>query len=161
MPTSATGADRAGTPSPRRDGFTLVELMVVLVIIGLAAATVVVAIPDQQARLADDADAFAARLVAARDLSIVSGRDIAVEVDAVGYRFAQRRVDGWQPAAAKALQARLWGTGTAVQTRIDNGDRLVFDTTGLATPALVTLQRGRGRASIAVDAAGAVHVDAR
>jgi general secretion pathway protein H len=135
--------------------------MVVLVIIGLATAAVVMAVPGQQARLTDDADSFAARLVTARDLSIIAGHDIAVEVDAAGYRFTHRDAGGWAPEAGKALRARQWADGTAVQTRIDGGDRLVFDTTGLATPALVTLQRGSSRASIIVDAAGAVHVEAR
>lgn len=161
MPISATGADTPCPASRRRDGFTLVELMVVLVIIGLASAAVVMAVPGQQARLTDDADGFAARLVTARDLSIIAGHDIGVAVDANGYRFAHRDAGGWAPETAKALRDRQWGDGTAVQTRIDGGDRLVFDTTGLATPALVTLQRGSSRATIIVDAAGAVHVEAR
>jgi general secretion pathway protein H len=157
MPISATGAK----PTLRSEGFTLVELMVVLVIIGLAAAAVVIAIPGQQARLTDDADAFAARLVAARDLSIIGGHDIAVAINERGYAFANRDGADWQPASSKALQDRQWGDGTAVQIRIDGGDRIVFDTTGLATPGLVTLQRGSSRASIVVDAAGAVHVESR
>lgn len=161
MPISATGAKAVRTPSKRRDGFTLVELMVVLVIIGLASAAVVTAIPDGRARITDDADAFAARLVAARDLSVVAGTDVAVAIDTIGYSFVRRSGAGWQPAPGRALEPRRWADGTAVQTRIDSGDRLVFDTTGLATPALVTLRRGSNRASISVDAAGAVHVEAR
>jgi general secretion pathway protein H len=161
MPISATGADPTPNLSPRRDGFTLVELMVVLVIIGLATAAVVVTIPAGQTRLADDADAFAAKLVTARDLSVITGRDIAVTVDANGYAFAQRDGADWRATTARPLQAKPWPAGTAAQTRMESGDRLVFDSTGLATPALITLQQGSSRASVVVDAAGNVHVEAR
>lgn len=161
MPTSATGADPTQSPSARRDGFTLVELMVVLVIIGLATAAVVVAIPARQMRLADDADAFAAKLVTARDLSVITGQDIAVTVDATGYAFSRRNGAGWRATTERPLQSKPWPPGTAAQTRMESGDKLVFDSTGLATPALITLQHGSSRASVVVDAAGNVHVEAR
>jgi general secretion pathway protein H len=161
MPTSATGADTAPKPATRRDGFTLIELMVVLMIIGLATAAVVVAIPDRQSQLADDADAFAAKLVTARDLAVITGRDIAAAVDVNGYVFSRRDGADWRTTMDKPLQSRAWPAGTAVQTRFESGDKLVFDATGLATPALITLQRGSSRASVVVDVAGNVHVEAR
>lgn len=159
MPTSATGADRRGHRPARPNGFTLVELMVVLVTLGLATAAVVIAIPDPAARLGDEADSFAARLVTARDLAVVGGHDIAVRIDAQGYDFSRRDDERWQAITAKALQPRRWGTGVVALNRIDGGETIVFDTTGLATPALVTLQRGSSRASVIVDAAGGVHVE--
>lgn len=154
MPISATGADNSA-------GFTLVELMVVMVIIGLMAAAVMVSIPDPRGRVVDDAETLAARMVAARDLAIVGGRDIAVQFDTAGYDFSERRNAGWQPVPAKALKSQPWREGTETATEIEGGAALVFDSTGLATPALVTLRRDGASADITVDAAGAVHVDAR
>ena len=71
-------------------GFTLVELMVVLVIIGLATAAVMLAIPDQGGSLQAEAERFAARAKAARDSAIVESRPAALIVGPAGYDVARR-----------------------------------------------------------------------
>ena len=70
MPTSATGSND--------QGFTLIELMVVIVIIALTSAAVIFAIPDPRGRVIDEAERFAARTLAARDDAIVQSRDTRV-----------------------------------------------------------------------------------
>jgi general secretion pathway protein H len=55
MPISATGRAR------RQSGFTLVELLIVLTIVGLMSAAVVIAMPDQRGSLVSEAERFAAR----------------------------------------------------------------------------------------------------
>jgi general secretion pathway protein H len=146
--------------SDREAGFTLVELMVVIVIIGVLSATAMLAMPDPRGSVRDDGTAFAARLATARDLSITGGRDIGVKVDASGYGFSVRDGAGWQPVAAKALAARGWAPGVAAETAID-GEMLVFDTTGLATPGRIILRQDGATADIQIDTSGAVRVDAR
>jgi general secretion pathway protein H len=153
--------ERVGLDDQRQAGFTLVELMVVMVVIGLMSAAVVVALPDPRGSLRDDSSAFAARLAAARDLSIIGGRDVAVRVDPAGYGFSTRADDGWQAVTDKALLPRRWGPGVAATAAIEGDGALVFDTTGLATPAQVTLQRDGASAQISVDSSGAVRIDAR
>lgn len=149
-PTSATGAER---------GFTLVELMVTLVILGLASAAVLLAIPDPRGSLREEGERLAARLAATRDAAIVGGRDMAVRFDASGYGFETRRGGSWLPADGRAFEARRWPEGTTVTTEPAT-TRITFDATGLATPTVVRLSRDGAAARVTVEAAGAVRIDA-
>jgi len=55
-------------------GFTLVELMVVIAIIGVAAGAVMLSMPDPRPTLAVEAERFAARLTLAREEAVGRGR---------------------------------------------------------------------------------------
>ena len=67
MPISAPGNSRPAAEG----GFTLVELMVVLTVIGLASAAAVLAMPDPRGRLVDEGARFAARVRAAQDSAVM------------------------------------------------------------------------------------------
>lgn len=150
-PTSATGAER---------GFTLVELMVTLVILGLASTAVMLAMPDGGSELREESERLAARLAATRDAAIIGGRDMAVRVDAAGYAFETRRGGAWLPAPGRAFEARRWPPGMAYGGAKDGPTHIVFDVTGLATPAVVRLQREDAAVRVSVEAAGTVRIDA-
>lgn len=153
MPTSA----RARVDGPGADGFTLVELLIVLTIIGLMSAAVVVALPGATPSLAAEAARFAARAQAARGFAITSGRSVALRTDASGYRFEQRRSNEWRLLDEERLAPTAWAEGTTVTTAPGAGGSVLFDGTGGADPTRLSFARGDEQLSVDIDGGG-VHV---
>jgi general secretion pathway protein H len=149
-------AENGFTPLRRsaENGFTLVELMVVIAIMAVATAAVMFAIPDPRGRLIDDAEKFAARASAVRDDAILQSRDMRVLVTATGYQVERRRQGRWQSLTDKPFAPARWadGTGTSGATSI------LFDATGAAVPATVTLARDDQRVAVTVSGNGAIRV---
>lgn len=129
-------------------GFTLIELMVVLVILGLAAAAVVLVMPDPGGSVQEEAERFAARAKAARDGAIVEARAAALVVGPGGYAVSRRANGAWQPVAHYD-----WARGTAA-----GEGRTRFDPTGIADPLLVTIERGGRQAAVEIRGDGTIHV---
>lgn len=152
-PTSATGPKG-------RAGFTLVELLLVLTVLSLAAAAVVLAMPDERPSLAREAERLAARLALARDAAIIDGRAFAVQVDEDGYSFAERREGAWRSLSRPPFESIVWEEDTVAAVPEADAVRIVFDPTGLAEPMAVTLERDGERRTVTLDAAGEVRVAA-
>jgi general secretion pathway protein H len=159
MATSATGnSSDLGSTSQRRsveNGFTLVELMVVLVIVGLMSAVVVFAMPDPRGALASEAEKFAARALAARDTAIVTARPTRLRADGTGYAFDQRHGGNWVAIADKPFRAEAWGPGVIASP----AGEVSFDPAGGADPQIqFILQRNDERVTILIASDGAVRV---
>lgn len=140
-----------------RAGFTLVELLMVVAILGLAAGAVVLAVPDPRPAVGAEAERFAARLSRAREEAVLSNRPVAVEVTRTGYAFAAFDGRAWSALNDGPFGPETWQTGTAVAP--EEGARFVFDPTGVAEPVVVTLARDGKRRTVSVDGAGEVRID--
>lgn len=141
-----------------RAGFTLVELLMVVAIIGLAAGAVVLSVPDPRPSVAEDAERFAARLSRAREEAILSNRPVAVDATAAGYGFMVFDGAAWSRLNEGPFRSESWTVGTTVGPS-NAPVRIVFDPTGVTDPATLTLTRERHSRSIAVDGAGEVTLD--
>ncbi|MGY0798242.1 GspH/FimT family pseudopilin [Lysobacter sp. A286] len=145
----------------RLRGFTLVELMVVLVIVGLMGVAVVLTAPGDAGTLAREADTLAARLVRAQEEAIMTTRAVQVVVDARGYAFARQNFGQWEPLDEGAFGPVAWADGTVAML---DGDReqvsFRFEPTGGGREEQVRLARNGQQLRVGVDAAGEVKVDA-
>lgn len=159
MPISAVGNSlRSG-----QRGFTLIELMIVMTIIGLASAVAVLAMPDPGGRVMDEGLHFAARARAARDVAIVEARPVSLWVTTGGYGFDRRVAGAWVPVPDKPLRVERWKEGTRAALGDASGRaRVTFDPTGAADRGVdVRLSRGGADVLVSLGADGEVRADAQ
>jgi general secretion pathway protein H len=149
MRTSATGTVERG--------FTLVELLVVLVILGLFSSVVVLALPDPEGPLAAEAERFAARARAAQERAIMDNRPVALRVDAEGYGFEWTVGGEWRKLSQRPFGDVAWKPGTSA-VLANGAERVVFDPTGHAEPLALTLSRGGEQAAVEIADGGDIHV---
>jgi general secretion pathway protein H len=151
----------SGAALRRRDaGFTLIELMIVITIIGLASAAVVWSLPDPRGRLRDEASRFAMRVRAVQQSAIVDARPASVWVSAGGYGFDERTHGAWMPMGEKPLRVATWGKDTrAIISDSGGRARVMFDSTGVADrPLDVRLARDAETLTVRIGADGVVKV---
>jgi len=158
MPTFTEKAEADPLVRHRTAGFTLVELMVVLAIMALAAVAVVLTIPGEERNVRSEADRLAARLAAARDVAVIEGRGVAVNFAPSGYGF-ERRIEGaWQPLPGRAFAQRSWpGDVRFVAGDGQGAARILFDRVGTSpTPQAIVLSGGDAREVVRVSATGEI-----
>lgn len=156
MRTFAAKADARTRRAP--NGFTLVELMVVLAIMALAATAVILTIPGEERTVRSEADRLAARLAAARDIAVIEGRSVAVNFAPSGYGF-ERRISGeWQLLPGRAFEQRNWPGDVRFAAGDGQGAaRILFDRVGISpTPQALVLTGGDTREIVRISATGEV-----
>ncbi len=126
-------------------------------IIGLAAGAVVLSVPDPRPSVAADAERFAARLARAREEAVLANHPVAVEAAAGGYAFSMFDGDRWTPLSDGPFKAETWSEGLSLAPV--GTTRVVFDPTGVAEPAALTLSRDGRAIRVTVDGAGEVSLD--
>lgn len=149
---------RSVKSAPHANGFSLVEMMVVLMIMGLLASVAVLSMPGGERKLRGEAERFAARTSAARDEAIVGARPVALVVSDEGYYFERRDQGQWQQLPGRGFDLTGWDDATRVAA---GRQRIVFDTLGLASSeAAVRLERGGKAMVVRLRRDGKVALDA-
>lgn len=143
--TSATGTSEAG--------FTLVELTVAMLIIGMASAALVLSLPPPGGDVRRQAERLAAHAAAARDMAIGCGCPVRLATDTAGWQVQRAAANGWLPDPTMPTAALPDGMSLPV-SHVD------FDATGLATPARLLIRSAGTAAAVTIDAAGGVRAGA-
>lgn len=145
----------------RSAGFTLVELMLVLLIVGLASSAVMLTLPDGADELRREADQFAMRLQRAQEEAILGIRAVRVSADSRGYEFSSQRFDGWQALDDGPFKKVSWRQG--VRPVFEPGREQTtfrFEPAGDATVESLVLVRDDKRLRVRVDSAASIIIDA-
>ncbi len=97
----------AGNKRATNGGFTLVELLVVLVVLGVVSSLVVLALPERKPDAERLAQEFETTVEVLRDAAILEGRPTALEIAANGWRGVQFENGEWIPIADASVSASI------------------------------------------------------
>jgi general secretion pathway protein H len=146
-------------PKENSGGFTLVELMVVLFIIGLAGSAIILTVRSSSGNVGSQASIFAARVAALRDQAVLEARPFAVWVRRSGYGFEERANGNWQPLQRKMFKTTDWQQPALAQISGSQSQRIAFDGNGLpSAPMNVVLASNGRQVRISINSAGDVDV---
>lgn len=162
------------TPHRFSRGFTLVEILVVLVILGVAVAMIGVNIaPDPRQALATEAQRLALLLEQARDEALSTGSSIAFSAAPREYRFWQRHhgPDGapgqWKAHADNELfrPRNLPENITVSEFRINRqaaegeDQKIIFTPSGIMLPFRIALGSGAHQTAVTGSSMGEIRVE--
>ncbi len=165
-------------PVSARAGFSLVELMTVIVIIGVAAGAVVMVLPTGGPTLDEEARRFSSGLQRIARDSVLTGRMIGIRIEPEGYQAYRLRRGTWEPLRGEDASGQ-WdeetqvtvGQGAAIRKPVsdqrDQSDRkeprivpqIRFDPIGIGTPFWLRFERAGSSLILRSDGDGMVEIE--
>ncbi len=126
----------------RRQGFTLIEIMVVITIVSIMFGAVVLAFPDSSNdRLKEQGRRFAALITLAQDEAILQSQDLAVSMNGSGYSFYRRFGEVWEAYSDKPFVARVLDGGIQAEVALE-GLSVDLPSSEKAKPQIIIYSNG-------------------
>lgn len=144
-------------------GFTLVEVLMVVFIIGLSAGLVVLTLPSRDSAQLTAAKSFVQDIQRVQDVAVLSGRPTGIRLSERGYDIVEWRNEVWSTSAG----GRTFPASTRIEirddlvARPDDWPQLVFDPTTVNTAMSFRIRGRSERIDILVDEAGEVQIEQR
>ena len=142
----------------RNSGFTLVELLVVIAVLAIAASAVVLTMNPGQDTARREASQLAGKLAGARDRAILENRPMGAWVEPQSYGFERWDAGQWVALDEDPLKDHELNEGATIAT---GGRTLIrFDSVGMpGAPATLRVDDADGRsATVGVTAHGEISV---
>jgi len=108
----------------RQQGFTLIEIMVVMVLVGLLVSLAVANLGggNQYRNLEEQTRELFLLMQTAREQALLNNQELGLTMDEEGYRFLVFNLEGrkWQPQAEQLFSPRQWDLGTEATVETDD-----------------------------------------
>jgi general secretion pathway protein H len=153
---------RPPSPPVRAVGFTLIEILVVTVILGIALALAAANLmPDERQAARRETDRVALALEQARDAAVLGGNATAVSIEGEHVAHWTRANDVWQAdtASSSAVTTTEVAALTVGGTPAAANERIAFLPEGVGVPFEMRLSYHGIASIVRGDALGNVHID--
>lgn len=149
-------------------GFTLIEIMVVVVVIGIILAVARInLLPDERQLVEDEAARLALLLELANDTAATRSLSLAWSVSPTGYHFSQQNEKGdWvEQVAVETLRDRVLPEGVRVTSLsiqhqvVPLTEKLLFTSSGVGTTFEIVLSFKQQQRRVVGNLAGRVRVE--
>lgn len=146
----------------KESGFTLVEILCVLVVIGLMSSVVILSIPQPKSLLDKQAETLTGQMNALAQDSLVSGSVAAAGFSKDGYALYTFENSEWMERISGEWQDGYRMTLTRASAKLDlpktTEPIILFQPTGLSTPFELTLSDRETKYSLATQGDGRVEL---
>ncbi len=159
---------QAGKIKTRQSGFTLVEVLAVLFIIGMMAGAVVMNMPKAQNPLHKQGELLATRIGLAAQGGLISQQSIGVVLRGDGYEIVRYNNYIWETVETFTFDLEskpyIELTQNAAKINLEAAEKsgvpvIRYDTTGLGTPFALKLQSGASAYMISGGSDGKITVE--
>jgi type II secretion system protein H len=149
--------------SAREGGFTLVEVLMVVFIVGLSAGLIVLTLPQRDSASLVEAKAFASNLKEVQDIAILSGQPTGIRLSERGYSVVAWRRDAWTAQRG----GRTFPSSVGIEVREPLGERpedwpdLIFGPTTVNAAMSFRIRGGSDRIDVSINEGGEVQIEQR